>query len=268
VKMKKKKNFRLYITIAVAVLAVIATVTVAVRTVKNSRTSVVSELKQKNKALQTKLTNLELMASQLESQSNQLKTQLKDLITLQEMDLGNRNDIQQSKQTLSQREQEYNKLTEEYAMLSESYNELLQESLKSSDEPEDPRTPRFTPEQMEEFRNTMRDRTYEVLDSRITQAKTEYEVGIFEQMQSVYDNIFDIQEQARNAEGEERERLRQEMGEQWRALGELNQAYNSYQWKTLAEEYGVKNTDEFIKRAQSINQSNTPFGMGGGRTAQ
>lgn len=261
---KDKRSLRLYIIISVAVLAVVLLVGSIVVSVKKSRIADISKLKQQNRELQGKLSELEILASQMEAQSNRLRTQLNDLMTLHETDVSSGGDTERFKQMLGRRERAYDKLKEEYAMLSESYNELLQEGLESSPEPNQPRMPRFSQEQMEEFRTRMKERTYEVLNDRVAEAKTEYEVGIFQQMEEVYDNIFEIQEQIRDASDEERRELFEEMGEQWRTLGELTRDYNIYQWKSLAEEFEVSNVDEFVNRAQSINESSLPFGMGPG----
>jgi myosin heavy subunit len=269
--MLKLKDSKLYLIIGILGLAfLVSTIAfIAKSQAYKNDISTVAKLKEQNKDLQTKLNEFELTSLQLQSENKQLRSEMQDLIDINTLLGGGGKESAKFKEALSRKEEQYNKLKEEYTMLSESYNELLQEGLATSEQPEERRRREPTPEQMErmeQMRTAMRERTYEALDTRIREAKTDEEVLLLSRIRQAHNNLFTLQEQFRTTEDEERSELRELMGEGWRALGELYQDYNSYQWESLGKEFGVSNTDEFIKRAQSINQSNMPFGLFGGRS--
>ena len=131
-------------------------------------------------------------------------------------------------------------------------NKTLQLKLKEGPAQQQPGEEAPTQEEIEQLRTTIREKTYGALDSRISQAKTEYEVGIFTEMKQRYDNIFDLSDQFRTAKDEEKNAIRNAIAEEWIALAQLYQDYNDYQWKSLAEEFGVENAEEFMKRVEEI----------------
>ena len=135
------------------------------------------------------------------------------------------------------------------SQLKERYDSLnqSQQSEQNAKQTEKP-----TQQQVEEIKTTIRERTLETLDSRISKAKTEYEVGIFTEMKQRYTDIFDLSEKFRTAEGDERTAIRNSIAEKWIALGELYTKYNDYQWTSLAKEFGVTDTGTFMKRVEEI----------------
>jgi len=141
----------------------------------------------------------------------------------------------------------------QYDSLNRAYNNLLKESIadSNSQQPEK-ETEKPTPREVEEMKTTIREKTFSTLDERISQAKTDYEIGIFTEMKQRYNNIFDLSEQFRTAAAEERTQIRNAIAEEWIALGQLYYKYNNYQWTSLAKEFDITDTDAFMKRVEEI----------------
>jgi hypothetical protein len=134
-------------------------------------------------------------------------------------------------------------------------NQALQSKLEegsAQQQPQEAKTESPTQEEFEQMRTSIREQTHEALDKRIKEAKTEYEIDIFNAMKQRYDNIFNLSDQFRAAKDEERDAIRNAIADQWRALSQLYKDYEKYQWESLAKEFGIKNTDEFVKRAEEI----------------
>lgn len=106
------------------------------------------------------------------------------------------------------------------------------------------------------------------MDNRISQAKTEQEAGILTEIRDASINLFDLQDKMRTVSDEEREALRQAIAEERNVLGELYSKYNSYQWKTLAEQFKVENAEEFARQAQELMQNRQAPMFGGGMSQQ
>lgn len=232
--------------------------------------STVSNLKEQNKTLQAKLTQLELASSQLKEKNKQLRSDMDNIMKLQILETDSEKQTSQFKEILSQKTKEYNVLREEYDSLNQAYNDLLKEELTGSERqrPSRDEQPHLTQQQMEEMRTTIRERTYKTLEERISQAKTDYEIGIFNAMKQRYDNIFDLSDQFRTTEGDQRIAVRNAIAEEWIGLARLYNEYNDYQWKSLAEEFGITNTEEFIGRVEEIqrgfsDREDRPVGPGG-----
>ena len=242
-----------------------------IQSIKNYK-SVVSDLQEQNRVLQTKLNEFELSSSKLETQNKQLKSEMDDFMQLQTSEDKDQKSAAQLKEALAQKEKEYNKLKEENTLLNSAYTDLMKEGLATptQQQSEDTgRRQRPTQEQMDQMRTSMMERTSQTLDSRIAEAKTEYEAGLLTNIKQAYDDMYQLQEKSRTAATEEeRAALRDQMNQQRRALGQLSQDYNTYQWQSLSKEFGITNTDEFIKRAQELSQTNSPFSFFGGRTGQ
>ncbi len=141
----------------------------------------------------------------------------------------------------------------QYDSLNRAYNNLLKESIadSNSQQPEK-ETEKPTSREVEEMKTTIREKTFSTLDERISQAKTDYEIGIFTEMKQRYNNIFDLSEQFRTAAAEERTQIRNAIAEEWIALGQLYYKYNNYQWTSLAKEFDITDTDAFMKRVEEI----------------
>ncbi len=75
-----------------------------------------------------------------------------------------------------------------------SKNKALQSSassvseLKELTQQDGQKTEQPTQQEVEELRTTIREKTFATLDNRISQAKTEYEVGLFNEMKQKYTN--------------------------------------------------------------------------------
>lgn len=266
--MLKSQNLKLYLLIGMLGLGFIVTgaMLIAKNQAYKNDFSALTELQEQNRALQIKLNELERSSSQLEDKNKQLKSEMDDFIKLQTLEDKNQESMAQSKEAFAQKEKEYNSLKEQYALLSNAYDDLMKEGLTNpaQQQPEETgRRQRQTQEQMDQMRTTMRDRTSQALDSRIAEAKTEYEVGLLTEIKQKYEDMANLQEQLKAATGEERAVLRDQMTEQRKTLGQLNQDYNTYQWESISKEFGITNTDEFIKRAQELSQTGSPFGSGG-----
>ncbi|MBU1767281.1 MAG: hypothetical protein KJ648_04155, partial [Candidatus Omnitrophica bacterium] len=151
---------------------------------------------------------------------------------------------------------EMSELTKEYTSLEATYNNLLKKSISNpgqiQSEEDAKQTKQPTQKEMEEVRTNIRAKTYSTLDNRIAEAKTEYEANIFIDMKQRYNNIFKLSDQYRVTEGEERTKIRNAIAEEWITLGELYSKYTDYQWTSLAEEFGVTDTDTFLQRAEEI----------------
>ncbi|MCK4905437.1 hypothetical protein KAS42_04260 [bacterium] len=147
-------------------------------------------------------------------------------------------------------------LNEKYISLEKTYNDLLKEHITTPDQmqsgEEAKQTKEPTQKEIEEVKTTIRENTYKTLDNRIAGAKTEYEANIFIDMKKSYNNIFKLSETFRTAERAERTKIRNEIAEEWLTLGELYAKYTDYQWTSLAEEFGVTDTDAFLQRAEEI----------------
>ncbi len=144
-------------------------------------------------------------------------------------------------------------LTEQYDSLNQTYNDLLKERVSASGKQQPEETAKQpTQREFKEMRTTIREKTFDTLDKRISQAKTEYEIGLFNEMKQRYSNIFDLSEKFRSAEGEEKTAIRNSIAEEWISLGELYAKYNDYQWTSLAEEFGIADTEAFMERAEEI----------------
>jgi hypothetical protein len=268
--MKKSPNLKLYLIISLLGLGFIvaSAILIAKSQAYKNNSSILGELKEQNRTLQEKLNELELAYSQLKDKNKQLKSDMDDFIKLQALSDKNQEFTPQSREILAQKEKEYNSLKEQYALLSDAYNDLIREELAAPAQQQGEvtgRRQRPTQEQIDQMRTTMRDRTSQALDSRITEAKTEYEAGLLTDIKQVYDDMYQLQEKIRTATDEERTAIRDEMTQQRRTLRQLYQDYNTYQWESFGKEFGVTNTDEFIKRAQELSQTNSPFGFFGGR---
>lgn len=269
--MKKVRDSKLYLYLIIGVLGIgIIASDIALMSfiLKNktlqSSVSVASKLEEQNKILTERV-------AWLKEKNTQLKSEIDDLMALQILETDSEKQTAQFKEMLNQKAKEYAVLKEEYDSLNQAYNELLKEGLSDSQKQQAEQAmeegQRHTRQQMEEMRTTIRERTYETLDNRINQAKTDYELGIFTEMKQRYNNIFELSDKFRTAEGEERAEIRNAIAEEWVTLGQLYHEYNDYQWKTLAEEYGIENTEEFVKRVGEIQggfgERASRSGMGG-----
>lgn len=271
--MKKFKDLKLYLYLLICLLGVGIIVSSIALITKNkalqNSVSTVSNLNKQNKTFRLKLTQLELTSSRLEDKNKQLQSDMDDIMKLQILETDSEKQTSQFKEILNQKTQQYSALKEEYNTLNQAYNDLLKEGLTYSGRQQPrqdaQRGERPRQEEIEQLKTSIRERTYETLDDRISQAKTEYEVGVFTEMKQKYDNIFDLSDRFRTTEGEERIVVRNSIAEEWIALARLYQDYNDYKWKSLAEEFGVTNTDEFIKRVEEIQAS---FGDRGGRSGR
>lgn len=151
---------------------------------------------------------------------------------------------------------EMSELTKEYTSLEATYNDLLKKSISNSgqiqSEENAKQTKQPTQQEMDEVRTNIRAKTYSTLESRIAEAKTEYEAELFTEIKQRYNNIFQLSDKFREAEGEERTKIRNAIAEEWITLGELYAKYTDYQWTSLAEEFGITDTDAFLQRAEEI----------------
>ncbi len=151
---------------------------------------------------------------------------------------------------------EMSELTKEYTSLEATYNNLLKKSVSNSGQIQSgedaTQTKQLTQQEMDEVRTNIRAKTYSTLESRIAEAKTEYEAELFTEMKKRYNNIFELSDQFREVEGEERTTVRNAIAEEWITLGELYAKYTDYQWTSLAEEFGITDTDAFLQRAEEI----------------
>jgi hypothetical protein len=215
--------------------------------------SSLTQLKQQNVNLQSRLNETEEARLRLENENKQLRSEINDLNEL----LSSKSGFSVGKEQPFESE-EYQKLEKEYALLQDAYNELLTERFSDTEQARQGRRRELTPEQAESFMANARERTYEMLDSRIAQAKTDYEAGILSDIRDASVDLFDLQAKMRVVSDEEREQLRQAITEQRSALGELYSEYRSYQLKTLAEEFKIENVDKFVEQAQQLTQ---PFGF-------
>ena len=266
--MLKFKGLKLYLLIGILGLGFVVSgvALIAKSQAYKNYSSTLADLQEQNSTLKAKLNDLELSSSQLEAKNKQLKSEMDDMIKLQPSEDNNQKSAAQLKEALAQKEKEYNKLKEEYSSLNQAYTDLMKEEFTTpaQQQPEETgRRARPTQEQLDQMRTSMRDRTSQALDSRIAEAKTEYEAGLLTDIKQKYEDMYQLQAKLRNATEDERTALRDQMTEQRQALGQLYQNYNTYQWQSLSKEFGITNTDEFIKRAQELSQTNSPFGFGG-----
>ena len=158
------------------------------------------------------------------------------------------------KSDLAQKEGEHNALKEEYNSALEALNESLEGETAASEQRQQERRQRFTPEQREQAMASWRERSSEMMDTRIEAAATDYEAELLEEMKQRNASMFALMDELRSATDEEREALREEMADERRAMSELNDEYNSYQWKSLGEKFGVKDVEEFVKQVQELSQ--------------
>ncbi len=268
--MLKSKYFILYLFVCILSLGFIGSGIAFINEHKTFKgcLSSVTELKEQNISLKEKLRKIEESYLQLEDKNRQLETEIGDLNEFQTLRMESEKDKNQKmagelKNSFEQRGKEYEALKEEYNLLQEAYSELLKEELTDSGPVQGRRRRELTPEQMENFMASARERTYEMMDNRIAQAKTDYEAGLLEEMKEASANLFSLQDKLRTASDEEREAIRAEIVDERRALSELYNEYNSYQWKSLGEEFGVKNVEEFVKQAQGLMQNRQFPGFGG-----
>jgi len=212
------------------------------------------DLKAQNSRLEEKVRKIEAASLQSESEKGRMRT---EAVLLREAGQDeNQKIMAELRRSLAQKESEYNALKKEYSSALEAYNELLKEEPADSQQRPDQRRPRFTPEQRQQLVTSWRDRTYEMMDRRIEAAATDYEAELLQGMKQRSANMFELFDELRNAQDdEERQQIRAEIAEERSALSELNDEYNSYQWKTLAEKFGVKDADEFVNRARELSQN-------------
>ena len=210
------------------------------------------DLKEQNRRVEEKLRKVEADFSQLENEKRQLRT---DIVDLREPDEdGSQEIIRKLKSDLAQKEGEHNALKEEYNSALEAFNELLRGETAASEQRRQERRQRFTPEQREQAMASWRERSSEMMDGRIEAAATDYEAELLEEMKQRNASMFALMDELRSATDEEREALRDEMADERRAMSELNDEYNSYQWKSLGEKFGVKDVEEFVKQVQELSQ--------------
>ncbi len=265
--MRQPKNFIFYLVIGALGLGIIVLTIISIAGYGASKNvlSSLTKLKQQNANLQSRLNETEETRLRLENENKQLKAMINTLNEFQILDKESlESENQKTGGELEAYSDEYNALKEEYALLQEAYNELLREQLIEPEPSQQRRGREFTPEQMENFAAAIKERTYSAMDSRISQAKTEYEAGILAEIRDASINLFDLQDKWRTASNEEREALRQTIATEGNTLRELYSEYNSYQWKTLAEQFKVENTEEFTKQVQELMRNMQPPMFGGG----
>jgi len=258
--MRWPKDFLLYLVVGVLCLGIVSLGTLFIANylaLKDSLSSL-AKLKQQNADLQYRLNEVEQSRLRLEIENKNFKAMLDTLNEFQVLDKASDNNKVVEKEYSG----EYNALKEEYALLQEAYNELLREQIVEPQQSQQ-RRGEFTPEQMERFSATMRERTYSVMNSRISQAKTEYEAGILTEIRDTSINLFDLQDKWRTASDEEREPLWQAIAAEGDALRELYSEYSSYQWKTLAEQFKVDDIEGFTKQVQELTRNMQPPMFGG-----
>lgn len=262
--MRWPRDFLLYLVVGVLCLGIISLGTLFIAnylTSKNSLSSL-AKLKQQNADLQYRLNEAEQARLRLEVENKNLKEMIDTLNEFQALDKESDNNKAVERE-FKEYLDEYNALKEEYALLQEAYNELLREQLVEPQQSQQRRGREFTPEQMETFATTMRERTYSVMNSRISQAKTEYEAEILTEIRDTSINLFDLQSKWRTASDEEREALNQAIAAEGNALRELYSEYSSYQWKTLAEQFKVDDIEGFTKQVQELMRNMQPPMFGG-----
>ncbi|MDD5454687.1 MAG: hypothetical protein PHW62_04225 [Candidatus Ratteibacteria bacterium] len=266
--MQRPKRFILYSIIGALGLGIIVLTIISITEYSASKNvlSSLAKLKQQTASLQSKFDETEEVRLRLEMENKQLRAVVE---TLNEFQISDEKSVENkgTKGELKEHSDDYKSLKEEYDLLQEAYNELLKEQFMEPEPSPQRRGREFTPEQMENFAAAMRERTYSVMDSRISQAKTEYEAGILTEIRDVSINLFDLQDKMRIASDEEREALRQTIAEEINALTGLYSEYNSYQWETLAEKFKIENVEEFTKQVHELMR-NMQFPMFGGWMSQ
>jgi len=230
--------------------------------------SQIASVKAENRDLEARLLKAEEEVSRLEGEKGELATDTSALKAADED--RTRQVIRELRASLNQKEIEYNTLKEEYSSTLEALNEVLQREAAApevgGEERRQEGRQRITPEQREEFMTSMRARSNEMMDRRIAEAATEYEAALLEEMKQRGANMFELFGKLRSATDDEQQAIREKIDEERRALGELNDQYNAYQWQSLAEKFGVKDVEGFIQQAQELSRSRrNRFMSAGGR---
>ena len=232
----------------------------------NDSIAAAAKLKGQSKELEDKLAKVQAASSQLGSENAQLKKEVEALREGRPVESQvasgedeSRRLIRRLENDLKRKQREFDALKEEYDSLQQARADLPPEGPDASQER---RRQRFTPEQREQFITSRRDRMFDMMDGRIEEAPTDYEAGLLVDIKQRFANMATLREKSRNATAEERQAIESEMAAERRALADTYNEYDSHQWRSLADKYGVTDVDQFVEQARGMSRSRQfqPFG--------
>ena len=235
----------------------------------NDNIAAAARLKEQGKQFEDKLAEMEAASSRLKDENAQLKNEVENLkeglpvgSEVGQGDGENQRLLRKLRSDLRRKQSEFDALKEKYDSLQQAGAEAPEEGPDASPWGRNARRQRFTPEQMEQFMTSGRDRMFDMMDRRIEEAATDYEAGLLVDEKQRLSNLMSLGEKSRTATDEERQAIWAEMATEGSALAEIYNEYDSYQWRSLAEKYGVKDLDRFVEQAQDLSRSRQfqPFG--------